>query len=206
MFVLSGYRRDGGRSASPAYNPRHCGNLEGNRGMSRLDGALSTISMWHAGDYTTHTRGAKDVIDNARDLAPRGDCGDGRRRPRRAVPDRRLRRGGRRHLHRSPPRDDLGAAGAGAVPSGVRHLYRSPAQRLLRPVHHRERRPSRGHELSRRARRRLRLRRGDEFLRADLSPGDDRLRIFRDCDALAERTPVPGERSHPHGRRVWGRA
>ena len=69
MFVLSGYRRDGGRRASPAYNPRHCGNLEGNRGMSRLDGALSTISMWHAGDYTTHTRGAKDVIDNARDLA-----------------------------------------------------------------------------------------------------------------------------------------
>ncbi len=37
--------------------------------MSRLDGARSTISMWHAGDYSAHTQGAKDVIDNARDLA-----------------------------------------------------------------------------------------------------------------------------------------
>ena len=37
--------------------------------MSRLDGARSTISMWHEGDYSTHTQGAKDVIDNARDLA-----------------------------------------------------------------------------------------------------------------------------------------
>ena len=37
--------------------------------MSRLDGARSTISMWHEGDYSTHTRGAKDAIDNARDIA-----------------------------------------------------------------------------------------------------------------------------------------
>ena len=37
--------------------------------MSRLDGAQSTISMWHEGDYSTHTQGAKDAIDNARDLA-----------------------------------------------------------------------------------------------------------------------------------------
>ena len=37
--------------------------------MSRLDGARSTISMWHEGDYSAHTQGAKDVIDNARDLA-----------------------------------------------------------------------------------------------------------------------------------------
>ena len=37
--------------------------------MSRLDGARSTISMWHEGDYTAHTQGAKDAIDNARDLA-----------------------------------------------------------------------------------------------------------------------------------------
>ena len=37
--------------------------------MSRLDGAHSTISMWHEGDYSTHTQGAKDAIDNARDLA-----------------------------------------------------------------------------------------------------------------------------------------
>ena len=37
--------------------------------MSRLDGARSTISMWHEGDYSTHTQGAKDAIDNARDLA-----------------------------------------------------------------------------------------------------------------------------------------
>ena len=37
--------------------------------MSRLDGARSTISMWHEGDYTAHTQGAKDVIDNVRDLA-----------------------------------------------------------------------------------------------------------------------------------------
>ena len=37
--------------------------------MSRLDGARSTISMWHQGDYSTHTQGAKDAIDNARDLA-----------------------------------------------------------------------------------------------------------------------------------------
>ena len=39
--------------------------------MSRLDGARSTISMWHKGDYSTHTQGAKDAIDNARDLACR---------------------------------------------------------------------------------------------------------------------------------------
>ena len=39
--------------------------------MSRLDGARSTISMWHEGDYSTHTQGAKDAIDNARDLACR---------------------------------------------------------------------------------------------------------------------------------------
>ena len=39
--------------------------------MSRLDGARSTISMWHEGDYSTHTRGAKDAIDNARGLACR---------------------------------------------------------------------------------------------------------------------------------------
>ena len=39
--------------------------------MSRLDGARSTISMWHEGDYTAHTQGAKDAIDNARDLACR---------------------------------------------------------------------------------------------------------------------------------------
>ncbi len=37
--------------------------------MSRLDGARSTISMWHEGEYSTHTQGAKDAIDNARDLA-----------------------------------------------------------------------------------------------------------------------------------------
>ena len=37
--------------------------------MSRLDGAQSTISMWHEGDYSAHTQGAKDAIDNARDLA-----------------------------------------------------------------------------------------------------------------------------------------
>lgn len=37
--------------------------------MRRLDGARSTISMWHEGDYSVHTRGAKDVIDGARDLA-----------------------------------------------------------------------------------------------------------------------------------------
>ena len=37
--------------------------------MSRLDGARSTISMWHEGDYSAHTQGAKDAIDNARDLA-----------------------------------------------------------------------------------------------------------------------------------------
>ena len=37
--------------------------------MRRLDGAGSTISMWHEGDYSAHTRGAKDVIDGARDLA-----------------------------------------------------------------------------------------------------------------------------------------
>lgn len=37
--------------------------------MHRLDGAGSTISMWHEGDYSVHTRGAKDVIDGARDLA-----------------------------------------------------------------------------------------------------------------------------------------
>ena len=37
--------------------------------MSRLDGARSTISMWHEGDYSTHTQGAKDAIDNVRDLA-----------------------------------------------------------------------------------------------------------------------------------------
>ena len=37
--------------------------------MSRLDGAQSTISMWHEGDYSTHTQGAKDAIDNARELA-----------------------------------------------------------------------------------------------------------------------------------------
>ena len=37
--------------------------------MSRLDGARSTISMWHEGDYSTHTQGAKDAIDNARDVA-----------------------------------------------------------------------------------------------------------------------------------------
>ena len=37
--------------------------------MSRLDGARSTISMWHQGDYSTHTQGAKDAIDNARDIA-----------------------------------------------------------------------------------------------------------------------------------------
>ena len=37
--------------------------------MSRLDGARSTISMWHEGDYSAHTQGAKDVIDNARGLA-----------------------------------------------------------------------------------------------------------------------------------------
>ena len=37
--------------------------------MSRLDGAQSTISMWREGDYSTHTQGAKDAIDNARDLA-----------------------------------------------------------------------------------------------------------------------------------------
>ena len=39
--------------------------------MSRLDGARSTISMWHEGDYSAHTQGAKDAIDNARDLACR---------------------------------------------------------------------------------------------------------------------------------------
>ena len=39
--------------------------------MGRLDGAQSTISMWHEGDYSTHTQGAKDAIDNARDLACR---------------------------------------------------------------------------------------------------------------------------------------
>ena len=37
--------------------------------MSRLDGAGSTISMWHEGDYSTHTQGAKDAIDNARGIA-----------------------------------------------------------------------------------------------------------------------------------------
>ena len=37
--------------------------------MNRLDGTRSTISMWHEGDYSTHTQGAKDAIDNARDLA-----------------------------------------------------------------------------------------------------------------------------------------
>ena len=37
--------------------------------MSRLDGAQSTISMWHEGDYSACTQGAKDVIDNARALA-----------------------------------------------------------------------------------------------------------------------------------------
>ena len=31
-----------------------------NRGMNRLDGTRSTISMWHEGDYSTHTQGAKD--------------------------------------------------------------------------------------------------------------------------------------------------
>jgi len=37
--------------------------------MSRLDGTRSTISMWHEGDYSAHTQGAKDAIDNVRDLA-----------------------------------------------------------------------------------------------------------------------------------------
>ena len=37
--------------------------------MSRLDGARSTISMWHEGDYSTHTQGAKDAIDSARGIA-----------------------------------------------------------------------------------------------------------------------------------------
>ena len=37
--------------------------------MSRIDAVQSTISMWREGDYSTHTQGAKDAIDNARDLA-----------------------------------------------------------------------------------------------------------------------------------------
>ena len=43
--------------------------------MSRLDGAQSTISMWHEGDYSAHTQGAKDAIDNARDLACKAIAG-----------------------------------------------------------------------------------------------------------------------------------
>ena len=58
-----------GCAARAAYNPPH--RSRWNRGMSRLDGAQSTISMWHEGDYSTHTQGAKDAIDNARGLACR---------------------------------------------------------------------------------------------------------------------------------------
>ena len=130
----------------------------------------------------------------------RGDCGDGRRGLRRAVPHRRLRSRRRRNLDGSPPRDDRDTAAARPEPCGMRHLYRSPAQRLLGPVRDRQRRPPRRDELSRRARRHLRLRRRDELLRADLSARNRRLRFLRDRDALAERAAVSGERPHPHGR------
>ena len=171
--------------------------------MSRLDGARSTISMWHQGDYSTHTQGAKDAIDNARDIA----CG--------AITAMDLE--ARASRFESPTTAPPMAAPrwictarpsrrcARAHPSRrVHHLHRSPAQRLFRTVHHRERRTPRRHELPRRARRHLRLRRGDELLRADLPARDHRLRVLRDRDALAERAALPRQRPHPHGRGARG--
>ena len=38
---------------------------------ARSEGRVSTISMWSGGNYSEHTRGAKDVIDNSIDLALR---------------------------------------------------------------------------------------------------------------------------------------
>ena len=51
--------------------------------MSKSDSKVPTISMWHGGEYSEHTQGAKDVIDNATDLALEGlgscnvESGDG---------------------------------------------------------------------------------------------------------------------------------
>ena len=61
--------------------------------MSRLDGAQSTISMWREGDYSTHTQGAKDAIDNARDLACDAIARMDVEQRRRTVSHRRLRSG-----------------------------------------------------------------------------------------------------------------
>ena len=138
--------------------------------MSRLDGARSTISMWHEGDYSTHTQGAKDAIDNARDLAcatiAEMDVG-GTGEPFHIADYGAADGGTSMDFHRATISVLRARAPRRAVCITYTDLPRNDYSALFTTANGGR---SRRDQLSRRERRHLRLRRRDELLRADLSP------------------------------------